>query len=144
MNWTYQEKTEKLLKNWYNEKVRTDRNGFNDFEDFRSWYNETVRDKQCYYCGLGERDSQKIVYDGLLTSKRFPLGGRFSQGVNRGYWLEVDKKNPKGNYSRENCVPSCYFCNNDKSDVFTDVQYREFVNDRPSFLKNLLRKQNEK
>ncbi len=143
MSWTYREKTDKQLKGWYNDKVKKDRNGFNGFEDFRSWYNENVRDKQCYYCGLSERESQRIVHDGLLTSKRFPLGGVLRQGVNRGYWLEVDKKNPKGNYSHENCVPSCYFCNNDKSDVFTDVQYREFVKDRPTFLKNLLRKQNE-
>lgn len=140
MSWEYKEKTKKQLESWYKDKVKQDLNGFESFDDFYSWYEVYVMDGTCFYCGLTERESQKIVHDGLLTSKRFPLGGRFSQGVNRGYWLEIDKRNPKGQYSRENSVPCCYFCNNDKSDVFTDEQYKEFVNDRPSFLKRLLEK----
>jgi hypothetical protein len=138
MSWEYRYKTDKQLKDWFDDKVRKGINGFVDFTDFREWYFENIRDRQCYYCGLTERESQQIIHDGLLTSKRFPFGGMFSQGVNRGYWLEVDKKNPIGQYSRENCVPSCYFCNNDKSDVFTDEQYREFVTDRIGFIRRLL------
>lgn len=141
MSWEYKEKTKKQLESWYKDKVKQDLNGFESFDDFYSWYEVYVMDGTCFYCGLTERESQRIVHDGLLTSKRFPLGGRFSQGVNRGYWLEIDKRNPKGQYSRENSVPCCYFCNNDKSDVFTDEQYHEFVKDRPSFLKRLLEKE---
>lgn len=138
MSWEYRPKTEKQLKDWYSDKVKKEINGFIDFEDFKNWYEEFVRDNQCYYCGLTERESQKIVHNGLLTSKRFPFEGLFSQGVNRGYWLEIDKKDPLGIYSRENCVPSCYFCNNDKSDVFNEEQYREFVIDRIGFIRNIL------
>lgn len=144
MSWEYKGKTKEQLESWYKGKVREELNGFESFEDFYNWYEVSVLDGKCFYCGLTERESQRIIHDGLLTSNRFPLEGRFSKGVNRGYWLEIDRRNPKGKYSRENSVPCCYFCNNDKSDVFTDEQYREFVNDRPSFLKNLLRKQNEK
>ncbi len=136
--WEYKFKSDKQLKDWYDDKVRKGINGFIDFLDFQNWYNDRVKDQSCYYCGLTERESQKIIHNGLLTSKRFPNEGQFSQGVNRGYWLEVDKRNPNGLYSRENCVPSCYFCNNDKSDVFTDIQYREFVTDRIGFLRNIL------
>ena len=143
MSWVYKEKTKKQLDSWYKDKVREDLNGFESIEDFHSWYEENVKDGKCFYCGLTERESQKIIHDGLLTSKRFPLSGRFSQGVNRGFWLEVDKRNPKGKYSRENSVPCCYFCNNDKSDVFTDEQYKEFVKDRSNFIKGLLNNQNE-
>ena len=138
MSWTYQKKTEKQLKDWYNDKVRNNRNGFLDFDDFSNWYNTTVQDRSCNYCGLSERESQKIIHYGLLTSKRFPLEGNTSQGVNRGYWLEIDKKNPAGIYSRENCVPCCYFCNNDKSDVFNEEQYRKFKENRIDFLRNIL------
>jgi hypothetical protein len=139
MKWkAYKEKTSEQLKSTFNDKKRKGFNGFTDFADFKKWYEENVKDNKCYYCGLSERESQRIIHDGLLTSKRFPLKGITSRGVNRGYWLEIDRKNPNGLYSRENCVPSCYFCNNDKSDVFTDEQYKEFTNDRPGFLRSLL------
>ncbi len=141
MSWEYKVKSKKQLESWYNDKVKQNLNGFESFDDFYSWYEVCVLDGTCFYCGLTERESQQIVHDGLLTSKRFPLGGRFSQGVNRGFWLEIDKRNPKGQYSRENSVPCCYFCNNDKSDVFTDEQYKEFIKDRPAFLKQLLEKE---
>lgn len=138
MSWVYIEKTKKQLQNWYNDKVRRDLNGFSSFSDFTNWYDENVKDGKCFYCGLTERDSQKIIHCGQLTSKRFPKGGLISRGVNRGYWLEIDKKNPNGFYSRDNCVPSCYFCNNDKSDVFNEEQYRNFKENRIDFIKNLL------
>lgn len=136
MEWKYRPKSDKQLKEWYKSKVRKNISGFIDYEDFREWYYS--KDKSCHYCGLTEQDSQRIVHNGLLTSNRFPLGGKTSAGVNRGYWLEVDKKNPKGIYSRENCELTCYFCNNDKSDVFSESQYMEFKNDRIGFLRRLL------
>jgi hypothetical protein len=139
MPWNYQQKTDKQLKDWFNDKVRTKRSGFEDLTDFRAWYDKKI--KACFYCGLTEAESQEIVHNGLLVSKRFPLGGNTDRGVNRGYWLEIDKKNPRGIYSKENCELSCYFCNNDKSDVFNDEQYGEFVKNRPAFLRILLRNQ---
>jgi len=47
---------------------------------------------------------------------------------------------PKGPYSKDNCVLSCGFCNNDKSDVFSYDQYIEFREDRVGFLRRLLKK----
>lgn len=136
MGWIYKPKTEKQLKDWYRSKVRTNMSGFISYTDFKDWYDN--KSKECFYCGLKEEDSQKIVHNGILTSNRFPINGNIKQGVNRGYWLEVDKKEPKGIYSRENCELSCYFCNNDKSDVFNHIQYKEFMKDRLSFLKQLI------
>jgi hypothetical protein len=137
MSWTYLEKADKQLKNWYNEKARKNQSGFDSVEDFLEWYKENVSNGNCFYCGVTEREIQLIVHNGNLTSKRFPQDGKFLQGVNRGYWLEIDRKNPQGIYSKENSVPCCYFCNNDKSDVFTAEQYMEFIKDRASFLKKL-------
>ena len=136
MEWIYKPKTEKQLKDWYRSKVRTNMSGFISYTDFKDWYDN--KPKECFYCCLKEEDSQKIVHNGILTSIRFPINGDVKQGVNRAYWLEVDKKDPKGIYSRENCELSCYFCNNDKSDVFNHIQYKEFMKDRLLFLKQLL------
>lgn len=136
LEWEYSIKPEANLKSWFYRKSSDGVNSFADYEDFEDWYNQ---DKKCHYCGLTEEESQEIVHKGILTSNRFPKGGQFKRGVNRGYWLEIDRKKPKENYSRENCVLSCYFCNNDKSDVFDDEQYEEFVKDRGAFLKGLLK-----
>jgi hypothetical protein len=138
MSWTYKKKPEEQLKNWYIGKVRNLLSGFIDFEDFKDWYEK--KEKKCFYCGLTEEESQRIVHDGLLRSKRFPFNGEFSQGVNRAYWLEIDRKNPNDNiYSREKCELSCYFCNNDKSDVFTAEEYKNFLTDRIGFIRGLLK-----
>jgi hypothetical protein len=139
MPWIYQQKTNKQLKDLFDAKVRENRSDFIDLFDFRDWYDN--KPKVCFYCGLTEQESQEIVHNGLLTSNRFPLNGITGRGINRGYWLEIDRKNPRGIYSRENCELSCYFCNNDKSDVFTDIQYRAFNENRPEFLRQLIRNQ---
>ena len=136
MTWIYKKKTHKQLKNWFNDKMRKGRTGFLNFDDFKNWYDG--REKVCFYCGLSEAESQKIVHNGLLVSVRFPLKGKLARGINRGYWLEIDRKNPKGIYSGDNCELACYFCNNDKSDVFSAEQYHEFIKNRSAFLKNIL------
>lgn len=132
-NWTYAPKTEAQIRSMWKTKPNM---GFGSFEDFSSWYRESL--KSCHYCGLTEAESQEIVHLGLLTSKRFPIKGKTRRGVFRGYWLEIDRKDSCEPYSRENCVLSCTFCNNDKSDVFNDSQYMEFMKDRIGFLRRLL------
>ena len=134
-NWIYRPKSEKQIKNMFLTKKPM---GFKSLIDFQNWYNKNP--KVCKYCGLTEEESQEIIHRGLLKSKRFPLSGLIRQGVFRGYWLEIDRKNPDGPYSTENCVFSCTFCNNDKSDIFSYNQYLEFREDRISFLRKLLNK----
>lgn len=141
MNWNYKEKPIKKLRDWYNDKVRKDKNGFLDIHDFLEWYKNNIKDSCCYYCGLTERECQRIVHLGILQSERFPKYGIFSRGVGRGYWLEIDRKDPDNKkYSKENCVPSCYFCNNDKSDVFTNIEYKLFYQNRREYLVSLISK----
>ena len=43
--------------------------------------------------------------------------------ITRGWSLEIDRKKPNHEYSEENCVWCCYWCNNAKTDEFT---YKEF------------------
>ena len=138
LEWSYVAKSHKQLVQWYNSKVENGISGFESEANFLQWYSENVADGKCAYCGLSERDSQRIVHEGHLTSRRFPIYGSVTKGVNRGYWLEIDRKNPTGIYSTDNCNPSCYLCNNDKSDVFADEQYQEFKENRAGFLRALL------
>lgn len=136
MSFEYIPKTEKQLRNNFTSRVRENLNEFKDFEDFLNWYNS--QEKECHYCGLTEIESQKLVMTGILKSSRFPENGIIKQGKARGVWLEVDRLQPKEKYSRNNCVLCCYFCNNDKSDVFSSADYLKFRENRILFLKNKL------
>ncbi len=137
-DFVYRQKTPEQLKANYNSRIKKDLNAFISFEDFLTWYyNE---EKICHYCGLTELQSQKIVTIGLLTSNRFPQNGLTGPGQARGMWLEVDRIKPKDAYSESNCVLACYFCNNDKSDVFDGEDYKLFFQDRFKFLTQLLEK----
>lgn len=142
MNFEYIPKSEKQLKSNYTSRIKKELNEFPTFQDFKNWYD--TQSKECFYCGLTEIESQQIVKTGLLTSNRFPTNGKVGQGRSRGMWLEVDRINPKGNYSTSNSVLCCYFCNNDKSDVFSGEQYKNFFQNRLGFLKSLLSKQTNK
>ena len=132
----YREKSKEQLKNWFYSKQKNKR-GFSNFQVFHDWYHEFVKDKKCHYCNISERDIQRLVHTGKIKSKRFPSGGKLTRGVNRGYWLEIDRKNPHGKYSKENCVPCCYFCNNDKSDIFNDIEFKKYMKGRFRYLTSL-------
>ncbi|MCO6495990.1 MAG: hypothetical protein J5I91_09990 [Bacteroidetes bacterium] len=138
LDFKYRQKTHNQLKANYNSREKKNLNDFAHLEDFLTWY--IKQKKVCHYCGLTESQSQEIVIRGLLTSNRFPQNGKIKQGKSRGMWLEVDRKNPMKPYSKNNCVLACYFCNNDKSDVFDAEDYKHFFQNRFEFLKQLLEK----
>lgn len=129
---TYIPKPIEKLKSNFSQRKQMGLNSFDNFEDFLNWYNE--QKKECYYCGLKEQEMQEIVMKGLLKSNRFPQNGIIGRGQSRGVWLEVDRLKPKEKYSRENCVLCCYFCNNDKSDVFEGYEYKKFMDNRVEYL----------
>ena len=116
-------------------------NGFRSFDDFQQWY--SVQELSCHYCGLSEVEMQEITMTGILTSKRFPQNGIIGQGTSRAVWLEVDRIDPNRLYSRDNCVLCCYYCNNDKSDVFAGNLYSNFYQNRVLFLRQLLQNSRE-
>lgn len=138
-SFTFLAKKPEQMRNWFNEKQRNGRTTFLGFEDFQNWYNE--QSKVCHYCGLSETDCQRIVVVGHLKSKRFPQQGLHGRGASRGMWLEVDRYDPSDEmYSRDNSVLCCYFCNNDKSDVFHGDAYKLFVQNRFGYLQSFLQK----
>ena len=136
MRFDYSQKPENKLKADYFRRKKIEKDAFGNFESFLKWYNQ--QEKVCHYCGLSEAESQEIVTTSLLTSNRFPKDGKSGRGQGRGMWLEVDRIKPKESYSIENCVLACYFCNNDKSDVFDGEEYKKFQSNRTDYLKELI------
>ncbi len=130
------DKTDKQLSSWYKDKVRKGKIGNMDFDIFRKWY--LSKATCCHYCGLTSFETQQIVRNGKLTSRRFPQNGIHGRGTSRGMWLEIDRYDPSGKYEIGNIVPACYFCNNDKSDIFHGDNYKIFMKDRIGFLKRML------
>ena len=135
-------KLENKLKADYNRRKKNNLNDFETYEQFKNWYYN--QDKKCSYCDIKEDEIRFIVLNGLLKSKRFPENGVLKQGKARGFYLEVDRKNSNLNYSTENCVLACYFCNNDKSDVFDFDSYNKFFLNRRNYLLDLIDKYNNK
>lgn len=104
-------------------------------KEFLKWYTENL-ELGCYYCGLEIETQIRLIESGKLNSNRFftnkyeNKSGVEKYGT-RGKSFEVDRKKPKGPYSVGNCVLCCYFCNNDKSDVFTASEYCNFIGANP-------------
>lgn len=138
MKFEYSPKPIEKLKADFSRRKQKGLNSFLDFESFKDWYYQ--QPKTCFYCGISEMECQEIAMTGILKSNRFPQDGKLGQGQSRGVWLEVDRINPKENYSPDNCVLACYFCNNDKSDIFHGEEYRKFHKDRIGYLKELIQK----
>lgn len=105
------------------------REGFGEYESFYNWYIE--QKQECYYCKI-KVDTIRYLLDNNIIHER----------LNRGRSLEIEKLNPAGQYCRENCVLACYFCNNDKSQIFTVEQYKLFANPtaRKKYLEDLVKK----
>jgi len=80
-------------------------------DDFIKWF---VSQKQCYYCKSSIEDLHKFYEMDNSTRK-----------LTRGKTLEVDRLEPKKRYTKENCIASCYWCNNAKSDVFFKDEFQE-------------------
>ena len=69
----------------------------------------------CYYC---EQDS--IILALSSKKRKFP---EKPHGKPRRF-LEVDRLNNDNGYEKSNCVLACYPCNNAKSDVFDESEFR--------------------
>ncbi len=92
-------------------------------DNFVNWFVKQYikQGGKCYYCGL----EGKVLsnYKQQLKDINMLKYGGFRKGK-RGKSLEVEKIKAKGNYSYRNCVLACYPCNNAKSDVFTDKEFK--------------------
>ena len=119
------------IKNLYNNKknINKDKVKFLNFNEFYKWYISQYAKQQgkCYYCKTKEKVIATLFTKKFLSTKR----------TKRGHHLEVERLDSKNNeYSKTNCVLACYFCNNDKSDIFSEDEYFEYLKDRKIFFEN--------
>jgi len=85
-----------------------------DFKTFYDWYKSIEADKKCYYCGITEDEIEMLNKEQPLTKRA------------RGKKLELDRREPNASYDNiNNIVYSCYWCNNAKTDTFTDKEFQE-------------------
>jgi len=82
------------------------------FEEFT----EFVRAKlKCEYCHITEEGIQALINAHQLNTKK----------DTRGWSLEIDRKKPNFEYTKENCVWCCYWCNNAKTDEFSYDEFKK-------------------
>lgn len=114
------------FKSWYKDRdLKEYKNLFyidfakkNAFHEFKQIYTDNHTKKQCHYCGIHEDDIESFIANSKINTKRL---------LTRGRSLEIDKINPFGNYTQDNIVLSCYWCNNAKTDEFSYFEFKKFI-----------------
>ena len=85
------------------------------FEEFEKWFNITEFEEGCHYCKTTNERSLE------LYNKRFYA----TRGGKRGKRLELDRKDPLKPYDElNNIVWCCYWCNNAKSNFFSEEEFK--------------------
>ena len=85
------------------------------FSDFYRWH--LSHEKKCIYCEITEQEIKQLLESGQLTTKRIATRGRK---------LELDRKQPDLLYDNfDNLAFACYWCNNAKTDTFTEEEFKQ-------------------
>lgn len=115
------EQERRVVKYYSTNKLKL--SGFEGRQDFIDWYLHEIYflENKCHYCTTSILDIRKLLNAGLITGRK--VRGEGFRGPN----LEIDKMDPTGVYERRNCVLSCYYCNNDKSNTFDYETYLDLI-----------------
>lgn len=116
---------------------KSERKTFGSADKLAAWFVEKLKSQKfcCFFCETSIFDINKLINAGLLKTRAVRGEGR------RGPILEIDKNDET--YIPENCVLSCYYCNNDKSYTSTQEDYKDyFGKNRHQYFKTLLDKLN--
>jgi len=79
-------------------------------EEFRDMVEST---RQCEYCGISIAEILQLANKKQLHKRNY-----------RGWSLEIDRIDSNFEYTRNNCVMACYWCNNAKTDEFTAEEFK--------------------
>lgn len=119
----YLSKLRKIWKAKFENTETTD-----SFWEFKNWYEKTG--KKCFYCGITQEQLNELHKRKKVYTKR-----------NRGRILEIERLKSDEPYSNlENCVFSCYWCNNAKTDTFTSEEFKIIGEKIGEIWKNRLKK----
>ena len=88
-----------------------------DFENVLplDYFEKLVSSAKCWYCGITIDDINCLIDNNKI----------FKKHETRGPVLEVDRKEPNKEYSKDNVVACCYWCNNAKTDEFNAEEFRD-------------------
>ncbi|HEX8332578.1 MAG TPA: hypothetical protein VF622_08140 [Segetibacter sp.] len=136
----------KLIEIFKQKKQRKDKKGrivagFFDKtkDDFCNWFNSDAFACGCYYCGTLNEESYK-----LYQLQRMGIRPDATRGGKRGKRLEIDRRNPFEPYDNlENIVWCCYWCNNAKSNFFTEEEFKPIAINIGMALKKVLKEHEE-
>jgi hypothetical protein len=84
----------------------------------KSDFDKLLNGDNCEYCGISTMQIKLLGDNAQLHNKRSEI---------RGYTLEIDRKEPNLEYTKDNCFMSCYLCNNAKTDEFTVLEFKEIA-----------------
>lgn len=90
-----------------------------DFESFFAWWCEKTPEdgiRKCWYCEVDEKASKDAFDLKIISSKKRSFSGE----------LQIERKNPNRDYSADNCEFACVICNNAKSDMISERDFRDF------------------
>jgi 5-methylcytosine-specific restriction endonuclease McrA len=92
----------------------------------KTYYNQVFKDQfttnkfkalstanQCHYCEITIDEIIELIENKKIYKKN-----------ERGWKMEIDRKDPNQEYSDDNCVPACYWCNNAKTDEFNAKDFK--------------------
>ena len=83
--------------------------------------------KQCYYCGIDMKTINELNNASVSNSS---LSWSHSKGLTKRQTrmtLEVEQLNPNGGYVKGNIVWACSWCNNAKTDTFTEDEFKNIA-----------------
>ena len=106
------------------------KNGEFDFWEFYNWYFSTKR--ECCYCHITEDEIDTLIKNEKVFTKRLDTRGRS---------LEIERAMSEEPYSNlENLRYCCYWCNNAKTDTFTEEEFKPIGREIEKIWKNRLNK----
>ena len=95
-----------------------------DFDAFFAWWCEKTPEggiRKCCYCEVDE-DTVRAAFakdekdECVISSKKQSFSGE----------LQIERKDPNGNYCADNCDFACVICNNAKSDMISEDDFKKF------------------
>ena len=82
------------------------------FSEFETIYNSDPEKRICHYCSINDKEIELLDAKGQIKTKR-----------GRGFTMEIDRIKPNYEYSKDNVVLACYWCNNAKTDEFSEPEF---------------------
>jgi 5-methylcytosine-specific restriction endonuclease McrA len=86
------------------------------FSKFEALFSINPNERICTYCKITDKDIELLDNKGMIFTKR-----------SRGFAMEIDRIEPNLEYTSDNCVLACYWCNNAKTDEFSSDEFSEHI-----------------